>query len=281
MKWIAGLAVSVVMLLIVADSVACTGVALVSRDGSRVVARTMDLDDPSVQLGYVVAPRGQYFRSSTPDGEGGLRYSAVYGFVGIYAGEEPYIVEGINEAGLSAGMFFLSDDVNHVPYNPAHNQKTVCDRQVVSWILSQFASIDQVQDALEQVDVVTLYDGNGSVCWRISEPGGKMTMLEITGGVPQFQEKVLSVPLPQDEAPLTGEDAVYRIFRLLNAYDIPDMTRFASATDQTAMKLYYRTARNSNIRCLDLMDIDFRKVRYQSRPLDVVQSQPVEMLKVK
>lgn len=281
MKWIAGLAVSVVVLLTVPDSVACTGVALVSRDGSRVVARTMDLDDPSVKFGYVVAPRGQYFRSYTPGGEGGLRYSAVYGFVGIYAGEEPFVVEGINEAGLSAGMFFLSDDVNHVPYNPAHNQKAVCDRQVVSWILSQFASIDQVHDALEQVDIVTLYDGNGSVCWRITEPGGKMTILEITGGVPRFQEKVLSVPLPQDDAPLTGEDAVYRTFRLLNAYDIPDMTRFASATDQTAMKLYYRTAQNSNIRCLDLMDIDFRKVRYQSRPLDVVQSQPVEMLKVK
>jgi choloylglycine hydrolase len=48
------------------------------------------------------------------------------------------------------------------------------------------------------------------------------------------------------------------------------------------MKLYYRTAWNSNIRCIDLMDIDFHKVKYQSHPLDEVQQQqPVEMVKVR
>lgn len=79
----------------------------------------------------------------------------------------------------------------------------------------------------------------------------------------------------------TGTDSVMQAFHILNNFEILDKTRFVSATDQTAMKLYYRTAWNSNIRCLDLMDIDFRKVRYQSRPLDLVRQQPVEMLKVR
>ena len=85
-------------------------------------------------------------------------------------------------------------------------------------------------------------------------------------------------------------------FHILNNFDIPvgsqhlktdipkgmpSATQFTAATDLRAMKLYYRTAWNSNIRCIDLMDIDFHKVKYQSHPLDEVQQQPVEMVKVR
>ena len=62
--------------------------------------------------------------------------------------------------------------------------------------------------------------------------------------------------------------------------DLPSATQFTAATDQTAMKFYYRTAWNSNIRCIDLLKIDFHKVKYQSHPLDKDQAQPVEMVRV-
>ena len=61
---------------------------------------------------------------------------------------------------------------------------------------------------------------------------------------------------------------------------LPSATQVTSVTDQKALVFYYRTAWNSNIRCIDLKDIDFRRVRYQSHPLDDVQVQPVEKLKV-
>jgi choloylglycine hydrolase len=91
----------------------------------------------------------------------------------------------------------------------------------------------------------------------------------------------------------TGFDAVVQAFHILNNFDIPigsqhakadipkglpSATQFTAATDQTDMKFYYRTAWNSNIRCIDLRSIDFTKVRYQSAPLDKTQEQPVEML---
>ena len=94
----------------------------------------------------------------------------------------------------------------------------------------------------------------------------------------------------------TGFETVVQAFHILNNFDIPvgsqhakadipkglpSATQFTSATDQTAMKFYYRTAWNSNIRCIDLMDIDFSRIRYQSHPLDQVQQQPVEIVKVK
>ena len=93
-----------------------------------------------------------------------------------------------------------------------------------------------------------------------------------------------------------GFDTVVQAFHILNNFDIPigsqhvkadipkglpSATQFTAATDLKAMKLYYRTAWNSNIRCIDLMDIDFKKIKFQSHPLDDVQQQPVTMVRVK
>jgi choloylglycine hydrolase len=94
----------------------------------------------------------------------------------------------------------------------------------------------------------------------------------------------------------TSFEAVVQAFHILNNFDIPigsqhpmdqipkglpSATQFTAATDLSTMKFYYRTAWNSNIRCIDLMNIDFSKVKYQSHPLDLKQVQPVEMIHVK
>jgi choloylglycine hydrolase len=101
----------------------------------------------------------------------------------------------------------------------------------------------------------------------------------------------------QTTAPVldTGFETVTQAFHILNNFDIPigsqheradipkglpSGTQFTAATDLKAMKLYYRTAWNSNIRCIDLINIDFHKVKYQSHPLDKTNVQPVESVKI-
>ena len=356
---IAILAVALAGAIYSSDADACTGISLTAQDGSRVVARTVEWAATPMQCGYVVAPRGHVHQSYTPTGENGLKYKSVYGYVGIYTEYEPFVVEGVNEAGLSAGLFFFPQYGEYAPYNSADNAKTLCDMQFVSWVLSGFSTIDQVKAALKEIDLVTLDHKIGAVHWRIAEPNGRMVVLEIVGGVPHFYENTLGVltnapgfnwhmtnlnnyvnlqpgsapnntiakgvtlsalghgsgmlGLPGDftspsrfvratffqtTSPVwaTGFDTVVQAFHILNNFDIPigsqhtqaDMpkglpsaTQFTAVTDQTAMKLYYRTAWNSNIRCIDLMSIDFSKIKYQSHPLDQVQQQPVEMVKVK
>ena len=194
----------------------------------------------------------------------------------------------------NAGLFRCAEHYDFDEYESSGNHRTLCSAQLVSWLLSQFSTIDQIKDALEHVDIVTL-DDEDTVCWRIAEPNGKMSILEIINGRPSFHDSWISLSDVHEDPEAaradfirtsaeirpTGTDSVMQAFHILNNFEILDKTRFVSATDQTAMKLYYRTAWNSNIRCLDLMDIDFRKVRYQSRPLDLVRQQPVEMLKVR
>jgi choloylglycine hydrolase len=100
-----------------------------------------------------------------------MKYTALYGFVGIYTEYEPFVVEGVNEAGLSAGLFFFPNYGDYAPYNAARNNMTLCDMQFVSWVLSQFSTIDQVKAALTKIDLVTLNHKIGAVHWRICEPG--------------------------------------------------------------------------------------------------------------
>ncbi len=341
------------------DAGACTGISLTAKDGSRIMARTVEWAESAMQCGYVVAPRGHMHQSLTPTGENGMMYKALYGYVGIYTEYAPFIVEGVNEAGLSAGLFFFPQYGQYMEYNPAHNEKTLCDMQFVSWVLSRFSSIDQLKSAMEEIDLVSLDHRIGSVHWRIAEQDGKVVVLEFVDGVPHFYDNPLGVitnspgfewqmmnlnnyvnlhpgaapaheiaegvglkafgggsgmlGLPGDYTPpsrfvratflqttapvqATGFDSAMMAFHILNNFDVPvgiqnpkdkapeglpSATQFTAAADQASMRLYYRTAWNSNIRCIDLMNIDFARVKFQTHPLDGSKEQPVEMVRVR
>ena len=58
----------------------------------------------------------------------------------------------------------------------------------------------------------------------------------------------------------------------------PSATQWTSAIDLTRRRVYYKTAYNNTIRCIDLAKIDFSRVRYQSHPLDKEQRQPIKYL---
>jgi choloylglycine hydrolase len=341
------------------DADACTGISLKAADGSNVVARTVEWADSQMQCGYVVVPRGHAQQSYTPAGANGMVFKSLYGYVGIYTEYEPFVVEGVNEAGLSAGLFFFPKYGQYAPYVAAHNDNTICDMQFVSWVLSQFETIDQVKEAVKKVNIVTLDSKIGAVHWRLTEPSGKMVVLEIVNGTPRFYDNSLGVianapgfqwhmtnlsnyinlqpgtddnkeltksiilsslghgsgmlGLPGDltspsrfvraaffkaTAPVcdTGFEAVTQSFHILNNFDLPigvqlpsgkvpkgmqSATQFTAAVDQKNMRLYYRTSLNSNIRCIDLMNIDFHKVKFQVHPLDNVKEQPVEVIRIK
>ena len=138
-KFLIFVAVAVLSGLAADHADACTGISLNAQDGSRVVARTVEWAATPMQCGYVVAPRGHEHRSYTPTGDNGMKYKAVYGYVGIYTEYEPFVVEGINESGLSAGLFFFPQYGDYAPYNSAENDKTLCDMQFVSVLVYRSA----------------------------------------------------------------------------------------------------------------------------------------------
>ena len=336
-------------------TMACTGISLTAADGSYIQARTIEWASGALQSDYVIIPRGQGLTSLTPTGMNGLQYSAKYGVVGLAVVQKEFIAEGINEAGLSAGLFFFPQYGGYQAYDSTRNEQTLADLQVAGWILSQFATIDQVKAAISSVRIVGLEPG-AVVHWRIGEPSGRQVVLEIVDGQPHFYENEVGVltnapgfpwqvtnlnnyvnlfpgsapsqklggvtllpfgsnsgflGLPGDATPpsrfvriafyratapqrATAFETVQQCFHLLNNFDvpigidvsagkapdIPSATQWTSAIDLTHRLVYYKTAYNNTIRCIDLSEIDFGKVKYQAYPMDRVREQPVEKIEI-
>ena len=338
---------------------ACTGVSFLAKDGGYVQVRTIEWGDSYLPSEYVVVPRGQELVSYTPTGVNGLRFRAKYGVVGLAIIQKEFVAEGLNEAGLSAGLFYFPHYGKYEQYDATQNSTTLSDLQVVSWILSRFATIDEVKAAIEGVKVVSLdKPGKSStVHWRIGDVKGNQVVLEFVDGVPHFYENRVGVltnspdfpwqvtnlnnyvnlypgatspqqlggitifpfgagagfhGIPGDVTPPsrfvriafykatapacpTTYDAILQSFHILNNFDIPigiehasgkapgipSATQWTSAIDLTNGKVYYKTAYNNNIRCINMRRIDFNKVKYQSHPLDRELKQPVEELVVR
>lgn len=62
---------------------------------------------------------------------------------------------------------------------------------------------------------------------------------------------------------------------------MPSATQFTVASDTRNRMIYYRTMYNSNIRCIDLKEIDFDGVKYHAKPLDETKRQPVEKISIR
>lgn len=336
-------------------AVACTGIGLTAKDGSLILSRTIEWSRGELKSEYVIIPRGHRITSYTPTGTNGLTFTARYGVVGLSVEMEDFLAEGINEAGLSAGLFFFPHYGSYPSYDPGQNERTVADLQLVAWILTQFSSIDQVKKALPSIRVAGL-EPSSVVHWRIGEPSGRQVVLEIIGGEAHFYENPVGVltnapgfpwhltnlnnyvnlfpgdaprqqlgnltlqpiggnsgylGIPGDATPPsrfvraafyratapqreTAFETVQQCFHLLNNFDvpigiehpvgeapdIPSATQWTSAIDLTHRRVYYKTAYNNTIRCIDLAQIDFSKVRYQHHLLDRIRQQPVENIRV-
>lgn len=331
------------------QAVACTGISLTAKDGSYVQARTIEWARGVLKSEYVVIPQGERLVSFTPSGAEGLRFKAKYGMVGLSVVQKEFVAEGINEKGLSAGLFFFPHYGSYPSYDPQHNDRTLADLQVVTWMLTQCSSIDEVKRAIQEVDIVGLVS-ESVVHWRIGEPTGRQVVLEMVDGIPHFYENPVGVltnapgfqwqltnlhnyvnlrpgdaatwqmsdwelrplggssgllGLPGDATPPsrfvraafyratapqrpTAFETVVQCFHLLNNFDIPigiehamgkapdipSATQWTSAIDLTHRKIYYKTAYNNSIRCIDVGAVDFQQVKYHASPLDATPEHP-------
>ena len=337
---------------------ACTGITLRAADGSQVVARTIEWGGSDLNSRYVVTPRGYAQHSFAPDGGTGMSFTARYGYVGLAVERPEFVAEGLNEEGLSAGLFYFPGYGRYVDFDAAQRDVTIADLQVVPWILGSCRTLDEVRQAVARVRIVSVYPGASTVHWRFTDPSGSQLVLEIVDGQAHFYENRLGVltnspgfewqmtnlcnyvnlhggsapgqsldsvalapfgagsgmlGLPGDVTPpsrfvraafyqataprqATGEAAVRCCFQILNNFDIPigvefaagqqptdipSATQWTAAADLTHRRLYYRTMYDSAIRCFDLTDIDFARVKYRSEPLDRVREQPVTPVRVR
>lgn len=168
---------------------ACTGITLRAKDKSVVVARTVDWHGDEMNSMYVIAPRGHTQKSLIPSGKmDGLEFTSVYGYVGIAVQIPDFVIDGTNEAGLSAGLFYFPDYGEYPKYSPTNKENTIADFELVAWMLSRFSTIDQVIEAIKDITVANVDPTASTVHWRITDATGRQVILEFIDGNAHFYE---------------------------------------------------------------------------------------------
>ena len=173
---------------------ACTGITLRAKEGAHIFARTIEWGGSNLNSQYVVVPRGYEQQSYVPGGtKSGLEFTARYGYVGLAVEQTEFVVEGLNEAGLSAGLFYFPDYGRYGEYDPALRASSIADFQLVSWMLGNFAAVDEVQKAIAEIHVIAFEPRASTVHWRIADRSGRQVVLEIVNGETHFYENSLGV----------------------------------------------------------------------------------------
>lgn len=131
---------------------ACTGITLTAADGNVVRARTMEFN-VELDSSVIMIPRGQARTGTTPDGKPGQQWKAKYASVGVSPMGMPYLVDGLNEKGLSMGLFYFDQSAKYQPYTANDASRTLASWELGSYILDNFATAEEVREGLPGVIV--------------------------------------------------------------------------------------------------------------------------------
>ncbi len=130
----------------------CTGIRLKAKDGSYVHGRTLEFAIP-LDISVLFVPRGHSFVGTTPDGPG-ASWTSKYAAVGAMAFNKVAFLDGINEKGLAAAVFYFTGFAEYSKNSKDNRARAVAPTEFVHWILTQYATIDEVCAHLPQVTIV-------------------------------------------------------------------------------------------------------------------------------
>lgn len=173
--------------LAVPSAHACTGIAFQTAKGEYIQARTIEWGGYNLNSKLVVIPRERENTALTPQGKNGLEWVSKYGIVGASTVMEEFVTEGLNEKGLSAGIFYFPRYGSLAKYNPRKARRSVSDAELVRWLLGNFTTVDQALKGLEKITVIPVDPGTGGEPastghWRLADAFGKSVVIEITDG---------------------------------------------------------------------------------------------------
>lgn len=164
---------------------ACTGIRLVGQDGTAVLARSQEWGKFDLQPRIAAYPRNMSFQSTTPDGSKGMAWKGKYGFAGVLLLGRA-INTGMNEAGLAGAMFFHQGFAEYAKYDPARAAVSLSPGDLLSYILSSFATLNEAREGLPSIRVVPVVDPALNAPFplhgMIVAPDGRCIVIEFKDG---------------------------------------------------------------------------------------------------
>lgn len=181
----------------VASTLACTGIRLIAEDGTVVYGRTMEWGAFDLNSRVAKIPRGQDFTGLTPEGENGKTWVAKYGAVALDILEHDWFADGMNEVGLAVGMFYHPGFAEYPAYDPGQADNTISPMDVVGYLLTQFETIQEVQDGFGKVRIANVLEAlvgiPDSAHWMVTDRSGTSIVIEYAQGKVRFFENRLGV----------------------------------------------------------------------------------------
>lgn len=165
---------------------ACTGITLKSEDQAVVFARSMEWGTFDLKSRLVIVPRGYEYKSHLEANTTGLTWKTKYGVVGLDALEKDYLVDGMNEHGLSVNVFYHPDFAEYAPFKASEVSKTISAVDVCQFLLTTCASVADVKSAMGMVNVVGIVEPALGIAppvhLMVVEPSGASVVIEFTKG---------------------------------------------------------------------------------------------------
>ena len=165
---------------------ACTGIRLAAKDGSAVYGRSMEWGAFDLNSRVAIIPRGYAFVGQTPDGHNGKQWTAKYGVVGLDMLGKDVLADGMNEKGLAAGLFYHPGFAEYMEYERGQADNTITAVAMVSFILSQFATVDEVMQGIRDVRMVAVVEKAIGIPvqghWMVTDASGQSIVIEYLGG---------------------------------------------------------------------------------------------------
>ncbi len=136
---------------------ACTSFVLSTVDNRRMYGRTMEFG-MKVPTKIGLYPRGYKFQSQVND-EPGYSWAGKIAVIGASVFDQPAIVDGVNEFGLSGGALYFPGFAGYK--NPSHNKeertREITQIDFLLWILTNFKTVEEVKTHLDQISLVGTY----------------------------------------------------------------------------------------------------------------------------
>ncbi len=148
---IAGLAIALTASLS-PDAEACTGLRVHLKDGTAVHGRTLEFGAP-LDSQAIFVPKGAAYTGTLPDNGTGLQWTARHAAMGMSPGSFPFLVDGLNDAGLGGGLFYFPGCASYAAVTAESAPKSVAPHEFVTWVLTTMGSVSELRDAVHRGSV--------------------------------------------------------------------------------------------------------------------------------
>lgn len=167
---------------------ACTSFILKGADGGMAWGRTMEFGMP-MNSELMTIPRNIAMQGIGVDAKlgTGLNWTSKYATVGMNALGWPTLIDGMNEKGLIGAMFNAPNSAVYQNVAPADSANSISSAQVPTYVLTNFATVDEIRAGLSKILVnrspVGPYKNQiAAVHYSFHDASGKSIVVEYLNG---------------------------------------------------------------------------------------------------